>query len=76
GPGRITAEAQIFDLASGRPEEVTGPRGEGGLTDLQRSLGAVRVWRGGRTRVDGRRVPSGVLTLKPDFSTAGTAGPP
>ena len=74
--GPITAEAQIFDLASGTPEEITGPRGEDGLTDLQRSLGAVRVWREGRTKVDGRLVPSGVFTLKPYFFTAGTAKKP
>ncbi|TFI21718.1 NAD-dependent DNA ligase LigA, partial [Micrococcus endophyticus] len=53
-----------------------GPRGEDGLTDLQRSLGAVRVWREGRTKVDGRMVPSGVFTLKPYFFTAGTAKKP
>ena len=76
GPGPITAEAQIFDLASGTPEEITGPRGEDGLTDLQRSLGEVRVWREGRTKVDGRMVPSGVFTLKPYFFTAGTAKKP
>nr|WP_298985756.1 NAD-dependent DNA ligase LigA [uncultured Micrococcus sp.] len=76
GPGPITAEAQIFDLASGTPEEITGPRGEDSLTDLQRSLGEVRVWREGRTKVDGRMVPSGVFTLKPYFFTAGTAKQP
>lgn len=76
GAGPITAEAQLFDLASGTPEEIAGPRGEDGLTDLQRSLGDVRVWREGRMKVDGRMVPSGVFTLKPYFFTAGTAKKP
>lgn len=76
GPGPITAEAQIFDLASGTPEELTGPRGADGLTDAQRALGEVRVWREGRTKVDGRLVPSGTFTLKPYFFTAGTAKKP
>ncbi len=76
GAGVITAEAQVFDLASGTPEEITGPRGEDGLTDLQRSLGDVRVWRETRTKVDGTFVPSGRFELKPYFFTAGTAKKP
>lgn len=76
GAGPITAEAQLFDLASGTPEEITGPRGEDGLTDAQRALGKVRVWREGRAKVGGRMVPSGAWTLKPYFFTAGTAKRP
>ena len=76
GTGVITAEAQVFDLASGTPEEITGPRGEDGLTDLQRRLGEVRVWRETRVKQDGRLVPSGRYELKPYFFTAGTAKRP
>lgn len=76
GAGVITAEAQVFDLASGTPEEVTGPRGEDGLTDLQRRLGEVKVWRETRVKVDGRFEPSGRFELKPYFFSAGTAKRP
>ena len=73
GPGVITSDAQLFDLATNNPGAVTG---EDGLTDLQRSLAAVRVWREKRTRVDGRTVPSGVWELKPYFWTQGSAKKP
>ena len=73
GPGVITSDAQLFDLATNNPGAVTG---EDGLTDLQRSLAAVRVWREKRTRVDGRTVPSGVWELKPYFWTQGSGKKP
>ncbi|TFI01220.1 NAD-dependent DNA ligase LigA [Micrococcus lylae] len=76
GAGVLTSTAQVFDLATGTPEEITGPRGEDGLTDLQRSLGDVRVWREKRTKVDGKFVPSGVWELKPAFFTQGSAKKP
>ena len=76
GPGVLTSEAQVFDLAAGTPESVVGPRGEDGLTELQRSLARVRVWRQRRRRVDGVSTPSGQWELKPAFFTQGTTARP
>ncbi|MDO5633982.1 MAG: NAD-dependent DNA ligase LigA [Micrococcus sp.] len=76
GAGVLTSEAQVFDLASGTSEDITGPRGEDGLTDLQRSLGEVMVWRQKRARKDGASVPTGVWELKRAFFTQGTKAKP
>ncbi len=61
GPGPITNEAQIFDLADGGPSSV-----------LRDALADVRVWREKRAK----GVGTGVFELVPYFWTKGTAKVP
>jgi DNA ligase (NAD+) len=77
GPGVITEDAQLFDLADHLPPGHPGAGiGEDGLTDVQRRLADVRVWREKRKRADGKSVPSGEWELVPYFWTRGTAKKP
>ncbi len=61
GPGVITNEAQIFDLAAGNPDG-----------SLRESLADVRVWREKRTKGEG----TGQWELVPYFYTKGTPKKP
>ncbi|MGO1884586.1 MAG: NAD-dependent DNA ligase LigA [Citricoccus sp.] len=75
GPGVLTADAQLFDLADGNPGATAD---DGGLTAFQRRLADVRVWREKRARdpQTGKLAPSGEWELKPYFWTQGTAKKP
>ncbi|NUL43920.1 NAD-dependent DNA ligase LigA [Cellulosimicrobium funkei] len=79
GPGVITEDAELFDLADNLPPEHPGSAtGEDGLTDAQRRLAEVKVWREKRKKdhETGKPVPSGEWELKPYFWTQGTAKKP
>ncbi|MFC7402978.1 NAD-dependent DNA ligase LigA [Citricoccus sp. GCM10030269] len=77
GPGIITDDAQLFDLANNLPaDHPQAEVGDDGLTSIQRELASVQVWREKRTRVEGKSVPSGQWELVPYFWTRGTAKKP
>ncbi|SFV23656.1 DNA ligase (NAD+) [Micrococcus terreus] len=78
GPGVITSDAQVFDLADAEEKDPKAPHTPEELNELQARLAAVQVWREKRTKdpETGKLVPSGQWELKPYFWTQGTAKKP
>lgn len=78
GPGVITEDAELFDLADGREKNLKDPFDPDGLSAFQSRLREVMVWREKRKKdpETGKPVPSGEWELKPYFWTQGTAKKP
>lgn len=78
GPGVITSDAEVFDLADTEQRDPKAPVDPDQLNELQARLAEVMVWREKRARdpKTKKMVPSGQWELKPYFWSQGTAKKP
>ncbi|MEO9249078.1 NAD-dependent DNA ligase LigA [Citricoccus nitrophenolicus] len=78
GPGVITEDADLFDLADSREKNLKDPFDPDDLSAFQSRLREVMVWREKRTKdpETGKPMPSGQWELRPYFWTQGTAKKP